>query len=83
MEESLHRLRIKREFEALRHKIAIVVLKESVSPVDNVPFCGKVIEVEEDKASIDTHRLVSCGGRGGIGQIEVISFDKVEEVVPF
>jgi len=83
MEKLLDRLRIRREFEKLKGEIAIVVLKESASPSDDIPFFGKVVEVGEDKASIDTNGLVSCGGRGGIGQIEVISFDKVKEVVPF
>ena len=81
--EEFHRLRIKIEFEKLKGKIVMIVPKKSASPSDDVPCVGKVVEVGEEEASIDTDRLVSCGGGGGAGQIEIVSFDKVEEIVPF
>jgi len=83
MEKILDQEKIRKGFEKLKGKIAIIVFKENVSFSNDAPLVGKVEQVDKDKVRIDTKGFVSFGGGGGIGQIEVISFDQVEEVDHF
>ncbi len=83
MEELSDRLRTRREFEKLRGRDVIIVIKKRVSSFGDTPLIGEVVKVDEDKASIDTKGFMHFGGGGGMGEIETISFNEVEEVAHF